>query len=877
MDRMYTKKIFTQVHSDAEKQPLIPQEYLDFVNDNISGGVIIVFADADYSTYFINDTMLEMLGYTRNEYFTITKGKYVKCIHPDDLDEVIIVTDKVLSDKDMYSVYYRLLTKSGDLIWVKDIAKKIVFADGQKLLICLCIDITKTIELQEALKILNDSYEYITSSLPCGICKTLADKDMTILYANEAYYDIFGYTPLEAYAAGFTTRDFVICEEDKQKAQQAMDEALNQGKHVWEVELHERHKSGRILNIWSKCNYIPEINQIISVTLDVSERKYMEEQIRIREEEYRIVIIHCDKLILRYDAQKRSLILPQESMDLLGLPAVVENVPYSLIKADLVAASSQEEYIRFYESMIAGQPKGYCVVCLKNATGNFAWYRLDYTMIYDEKKSPYRAIISYEDITEQREKEMAYDKWQQSFSMLSEEKIIYYEFNLTQEVCELEKGALVYHVLDKVVNTPTAIFAYVAEHFVYQPDRRKFLDFTNRDRLLAYYYSGITEDSLEFCIQNDDDPPRWLCANIQMVQYPYSQDIKAYVLFEDIDKHKQQELAMQARLSEDSLTGAMNRTAFIERVKEILQQDGDGQYAFVMLDIDYFKSINDNFGHVFGDEILVNVVNDLRKALRADDLIGRLGGDEFMICMCNIPFYAVEKRAQFLIHMIERKLSDYISVSASIGIALYPCDGNTFEELYLHADVALYNAKQKGRNCYVVYQPYMSKETWIPNNTPIIYNNQDDLINSSLAEDIADQKCKILEKLKEDERYRIIMEFSDAVIIDQDLRTGAFFAGHNFAEYLLTEDDISEIIEGSYNGDAIYIDDRKCFTEALLNPIIAGERKADIVVRLQKTDGHYQWNRVLVVCMHDRADRLERVIFMISPVDNIREQVFSNQ
>ena len=111
---------------------------------------------------------------------------------------------------------------------------------------------------------------------------------------------------------------------------------------------------------------------------------------------------------------------------------------------------------------------------------------------------------------------------------------------------------------------------------------------------------------------------------------------------------------------------------------------------------------------------------NLQLLLRPVDLIGRLGGDEFMLCLKDIPYEEVIiRRVQLISKIIHSQLGTKIAVTASIGVALCPRDGTTFEELYKKADLALYKAKETGRNCYVFYCSEMAKEDWQPSATPI--------------------------------------------------------------------------------------------------------------------------------------------------------------
>jgi diguanylate cyclase (GGDEF)-like protein len=160
----------------------------------------------------------------------------------------------------------------------------------------------------------------------------------------------------------------------------------------------------------------------------------------------------------------------------------------------------------------------------------------------------------------------------------------------------------------------------------------------------------------------------------------------------------------------DTLTGLANRALFEELVAVALARSSrDGtRPALLFVDLDRFKRINDSLGHDHGDRLLCEVSDRLGRALRAGDALARLGGDEFGVLLHDVdrPF-AIQ-----LAERIRSALTDpvYLDdqpvvVSASIGIAVYPEDGRTYDDLLRHADIAMYEAKERGRNTCREYQP----------------------------------------------------------------------------------------------------------------------------------------------------------------------------
>ncbi|MES6050842.1 GGDEF domain-containing protein, partial [Cutibacterium acnes] len=152
----------------------------------------------------------------------------------------------------------------------------------------------------------------------------------------------------------------------------------------------------------------------------------------------------------------------------------------------------------------------------------------------------------------------------------------------------------------------------------------------------------------------------------------------------------------------DPLTGLPNRLMLGERVGHavrLAQRHGRG-FALLFLDLDRFKSINDSLGHLFGDRVLVEVAARLQRCLRQTDTLARLGGDEFVIHLHDADRRAAEITARRIIEAIEQPVSIeemQFTLSCSIGIAMYPDDGATLDELIQHADTAMYQVKERGK------------------------------------------------------------------------------------------------------------------------------------------------------------------------------------
>lgn len=181
----------------------------------------------------------------------------------------------------------------------------------------------------------------------------------------------------------------------------------------------------------------------------------------------------------------------------------------------------------------------------------------------------------------------------------------------------------------------------------------------------------------------------------------------------DIHDKKVQEEQIRRMAYYDSLTGLVNRSNFEIQVANKIK-DTKNKSALIFMDLDNFKNVNDSFGHTLGDELIIQVANILKNIIYEKGVVGRLGGDEFLILLTNIKENSyVENILEEIINRFNKKIlinEVAISTSASFGIALYPTDGDNFEDLLKNADTAMYKAKEYGKRKFVFFEQWMNDD-----------------------------------------------------------------------------------------------------------------------------------------------------------------------
>ena len=194
------------------------------------------------------------------------------------------------------------------------------------------------------------------------------------------------------------------------------------------------------------------------------------------------------------------------------------------------------------------------------------------------------------------------------------------------------------------------------------------------------------------------------------------------VVVSDIDRRIRETQALRQRAEHDLLTGLYNRVTTTNLINTALRTSGtDDRHALFVVDIDNFKLVNDRLGHLCGDRLIVETAQLIRKNFREEDVIGRVGGDEFVIFLKNFPsLELILNRAEGIggsLREIRDDTLERIGISGSIGIAFYPHDGKTYEELFRKADCAMYAAKNSGKDTYRVYTRMI--ETSVSRDDPV--------------------------------------------------------------------------------------------------------------------------------------------------------------
>jgi len=230
----------------------------------------------------------------------------------------------------------------------------------------------------------------------------------------------------------------------------------------------------------------------------------------------------------------------------------------------------------------------------------------------------------------------------------------------------------------------------------------QFLYFIDRTKILG----TIEKIEIKLNIQNKE---KFFLLTLSKVS-----NNEVLIVVDDITEFKESQEKLRYLALHDPLTGLPNRKYLFEQLSQLIIQASrhNRKLAIIFLDIDNFKYINDNYGHEVGDKVLLAIAETIRYHLRPGDIIGRIGGDEFVIILddiakledINIIANKLNKAIENIPNYIKSKLEiDILKVTFSMGISIFPDDSNDINELIKFADIALYKAKELGKNTFSFY------------------------------------------------------------------------------------------------------------------------------------------------------------------------------
>ena len=426
------------------------------------------------------------------------------------------------------------------------------------------------------------------------------------------------------------------------------------------------------------------------------------EEVKFRENRLQLALTGSNSEVWDWQA-KENLMFGKRVAQELGYIDLATSHSFSE-HVELIHPEDKESFVNSWKRFISEgslDTNFSCTYRMKTADGKWLWYKdLGKVVSVDKEGLPSRVTGSYMNITKTKADEERAQYYGEAFKQTTDWVLI------------INEGFT--HV------TANKSFREV---FGWEEGQHQFSsDLLGLNKGRWFYYRKLLPSMGdgehwrgEELIQTENGKEYHVLVNINVTTNVSNNRIYMCV-FTDITAQKTAEKELRYMANYDHLTDLPNRSLLLERIKHAIDRAKrkKSSIALFFIDLDRFKQVNDSLGHDNGDLLLIEVTRRLTEVLRGDDTIARIGGDEFVVLLESFKNNShLGKIAQKIIEAVEQpvELKDNdVSVGASIGIAMFPEDSSNSSELLKNADVAMYHAKQIGRNTFQFFTPRMNFE-----------------------------------------------------------------------------------------------------------------------------------------------------------------------
>ncbi len=277
-----------------------------------------------------------------------------------------------------------------------------------------------------------------------------------------------------------------------------------------------------------------------------------------------------------------------------------------------------------------------------------------------------------------------------------------YELNITKNCAANQKTELYFESLGAKNLPYSQSLCVIAEKQIKEEFREGYINIFTPENVVREYENGNDHLQYDFMITQDGGEYFWMRIDTYIFLCREDQCLHMFTYRKNISEDKKKELLAYT----DEMTRFMTKTATKRRISKELLEHPEVPQALFIFDIDNFKQVNDTFGHSFGDFCIKEFTRMIRRNFQEQDILGRIGGDEFVAFITVQDDRCAEKKAEELTKALDFDCTDgekSCRITASIGVSISPSDGTDFDTLYEKADLALYQTKQRGKNGFTIY------------------------------------------------------------------------------------------------------------------------------------------------------------------------------
>ncbi len=447
--------------------------------------------------------------------------------------------------------------------------------------------------------------------------------------------------------------------------------------------------------------YISEVdNGMLGIVFDISDMMEAKRNIITLKERYETATMGSNEGLWEWDIKNKKVVYSNRFREILGATSkLLEPKIDSWIER--IDPRDSSRVLKSLESYLRGEKNSFKEEHRIKSEGKDRWVMISGKATFDEKGVPIKITGFITDITEVKEAQEALRESEEQFSLFMQ---------------NLPAGAFIKDNMGKFIFSNTYFNKLLGKESLIGEDYTKILPQSSvaklkeSDERTLKNGTDMIEDKV---IANNGDEKFF-----HIHKFLIHKDSKDYIggIYSDITKQKHTENKLNILAHYDTLTKLPNRMMFQDSLKKMISKANRNKtkVALMFIDLDNFKMINDTLGHDYGDILLQEVSRRLKSTLREEDIVARIGGDEFTVILDDIkdttyPSIVAQKIIDILSKPV--KLKDEMGyIGASIGISIFPNDTTKLDQLIKNADLAMYKSKREGKNVYRYFTEDMNAD-----------------------------------------------------------------------------------------------------------------------------------------------------------------------
>jgi diguanylate cyclase (GGDEF)-like protein/PAS domain S-box-containing protein len=624
----------------------------------------------------INAAVFDILGYQADELL----GKaYAALLHPDELQHVLSVDAGLRTGenttKDLES---RWIRKDGRVIYM---SVSVRWSEQSQLMYATARDVTERHRAREALQKSKDEQDSMLESI--GDAFFAVNEEWEVMYANRKAAAFVGTTPEQAIGRNLLdVAPDLLSSPSLPYYQKAMETREQTFFETYWVPT----------GVWVEARVYPSEDGLSVYFHDISAKREAENALRKSERRFKNLFEQAGDSIIIADSSMHIRDANMRACEELGY------TEQELLQLSVSDIDGQADYpVSTLNDLRAGQSQLFPIV-KKRKDGSTFPAEVRVSLFEEDGQEFFQAIIR--DVTEREQ---------------AQQKILESERRFREVIEMTPAGYILADGTGKILDVNHAlccISGYSKEELVNQALEKLFA-FCPWEGTALIRGGPTATHGMEAVVRHKTGEDIHVLFNGSI-----KRDVEGYAqcltgLMTDITARKQAEKQLEQLATHDTLTGLPNRALLNDRVQWMLESGPRNSSLTVMfIDLDRFKEVNDSLGHGSGDMLLCEVASRLQKALRPADVIARLGGDEFVVAAhCSSGKASAASIAEKLLSALAMPIDiggHAVVIGASIGISMFAQDGQTKEMLFQAADIAMYRAKDAGRNGYCFFEAAMS-------------------------------------------------------------------------------------------------------------------------------------------------------------------------